>query len=113
MTGMKQYVVDQLTEADVDKIRSFLLEKYGKPDVDSIFWLPIDKGALSGVQRAHPDCQPFFAAIELQKERLVCELLVRTMNKMRCSCMGYATERQRNGIIESIDDMLNRLEIAI
>ena len=110
---MKQYVVDQLNRDDIQKLRSYLEENYGKPEFESIFWLPIETFSLSGVQQKHVDCQPFFVAVDLHDEQLVCELLVRTKNKMRCECMGYATGRQRNGIIELIDGILDRLGISI
>jgi len=43
---------------------------------------------------------------------LACELLVRTKNRMRCDCIQYATANQRNWLIELIDNMFSRLEIA-
>ena len=110
---MKQSVVDQLNHDDFQKPRSYLKENYGKPEFESIFWLPIEKSSLNEVQQTHLDCQPFFVAVDLQENQLVCELLVRTKNKMRCECMGYATEQQRNGIIELIDSILDKLGINI
>ena len=110
---MKQYVVDQLNRDDFQKLRSHLEENYGKPDFESIFWLPIEKSSLSEVQQTHVDCQPFTVAVDLQENQLVCELLVRTRNKMRCECMGYTTRRQRNSIIELIDSILDKLGISI
>ena len=110
---MKQYVVDQLNHDDFQKLRSHLEENYGKPEFESIFWLPIEKSSLNEVQQTHVNCHPFFVAVDLQETQLVCELLVRTKNKIRCECMGYATEQQRNGIIELIDSILDKLGINI
>lgn len=110
---MRQYVVDQLSEDDFKKLREYLEKKYGGPHFGSIFWLPLDQLTLNQVQLAHKECQPFFTVIELLKDRLVGELLVRTKNKMRCECMGYATDKQRNAIIDLIDGILNELEMSI
>ena len=110
---MKQYVVDQLTPEDFQKLRSHFEEIFGEPDFDSLFWLPIEKLPLSEVQQKHIDCQPHFVAVDLQEGQLVCELLIRTKNKMRCDCMGYATEPQRNGIIDLIDNLLDELGIRV
>ena len=110
---MRQYVVDQLSGDDFKQLREYLEKKYGEPQFDSIFWLPVDPLALSPVQLAHEQCQPFFTAIELQGGQLVCELLVRTKHKMRCECMGYATEKQRNAMINLIDGILDELEITV
>jgi hypothetical protein len=42
---------------------------------------------------------------------LACELLVRTQNRVRCDCIGYATEEQFSWLIALIDDIFNRLQI--
>ena len=110
---MKQYVVDQLNQDDIQKLRSHLEESYGKPEFDSIFWLPIKKSSLNEVQQKHVDCHPFMVAVDLQESQLVCELLIRTQNKMRCECMGYANRQQRNDLIELIDSILEKLGIII
>ena len=108
---MRQYVVDQLTPDDYRKLRSHFEETYGKPDFETLFWLPIETFSMSEIQQTHIDCQPYFVAVDLQEDQLVCELLVRTKNKMRCDCMGYATELQRNTIIDLIDSLLDELGI--
>lgn len=109
---MKQYVVDQLSGDDFEKLGAYLKKNYGQPQFDSIFWLPVDILTLSQVQLAHKECQPFYIVIDLHDEQMVCELLVRTKNKMRCDCMGYATGKQRNAIIDLVDGILNQLEIT-
>jgi hypothetical protein len=52
-------------------------------------------------------------AIELEPDRMSCELLIRSSIKIRCDCMGYATKDQRNWLIDRIDTMLNELEIVL
>jgi len=110
---MKQYVVDQLLPQDYEKLRSHFEDRYGHPQLDTIFWVPLDPGAFTPLQRRHLGCQPFFLAVDLQPDRLVCELLVRTKKKMRCGCMGYATASQRDWFMQVIDDILDRLNIKV
>ncbi|MEJ2475367.1 MAG: hypothetical protein P8Y74_15975 [Desulfobacterales bacterium] len=42
---------------------------------------------------------------------MACELLVRTRQRVRCSCIAYATRPQRNWIIQMLDDIFDELNI--
>ena len=110
---MKQYVVDELRPADVEKIRNHLDERFGPPDLTSIYWVPIDPQRLSEVQAAHGECRPHVVAFELGPDRIVCELLVRTRNRVRCNCMAYAEGPQRDWVMAVVDDMLAQLAIKV
>lgn len=111
--AMKQYVVDELRPADGQSL-SACLERDTRPSgVDGLYWLPLAEDLWTPEQRSHPDCRPFFFALELLPDRLVCELLVRTRSRVRCSCIAYATPAQREWLIETIDAMLANLGIRI
>jgi hypothetical protein len=108
---MKQYVIDELRAQDYIALKSYLAEHFGADPMAGIYWIPIDEEHLTKTQKAHPDCQPHFFAVELEENRMACELLVRTKNIIRCDCIRYATDTQRNWLIALIDDIFNRLEI--
>jgi hypothetical protein len=108
---MKQYVIDELRPDDVKKLKAHLDDHYGAPGFDGLYWLPLDLAAYEGAQEKHIDCQPFYFAAELSSDRLNCELLVRTNKRVRCDCIRYATENQRNWLIRSIDAICDRLDI--
>lgn len=110
---MKQYVVDELRFEDYEKIKAYLDTCLGPGQMEGIYWVPLEENLLNEVQAAHTDCKPFYLAIELQSNRLSCELLVRTMNKIRCQCMTYANEQQRNWIIAFVDTIFEKLGIKI
>jgi len=110
---MKQYVVDQLRYPDYEKIKGCLDQRFGPAFMGAVYWVPLASGQLTATQAAHRECQPFFAAIELQEERLSLELLIRTRQRVRCACITYATEEQRNALIRMVDDMLAALEISV
>ena len=109
---MKQYVIDELRPGDYFKIKQYLNASYGSVEVDGIYWVPLPADALTEIQHEHADCQPFYFAIDLQKERLVLELLVRTKNRIRCTCIGYASRQQRIWIMEVVDAIFEKLGIV-
>ena len=108
---MKQYVIDELRYQDYERIQAYFDEFFGESDLGGIYWLPLDPEMLTEVQAAHTSCQPFYFALELAQDRLSCELLVRTRNRIRCDCIAYANEPQRNWIIKVIDIVLEKLEV--
>jgi hypothetical protein len=110
---MKQYVVDELRHQDYEKIKACLDGKYDVSEIGGIYWVPLEQELLTQKQAAHTDCHPIYFIIDLQPAVMSCELLLRTRSKMRCDCMSYASEKQRNWIIRLIDNLLEELEIKI
>lgn len=109
---MKQYVIDELRPEDYEKIKAHLDAHFAAPGFDGLYWLPLDQQAYDEVQEQHTDCQPFYFALELTSERLAGELLVRTNKRVKCQCIRYATEDQRNWLIQAVDTMADRLGIV-
>ena len=108
---MKQYVIDELRPADYKKLRDFFNDYLDTSRVEGIYWLPLKSDILTEEQADHTDCHPLCFAIDLDEDRLSFELLLRTQNRMRCTCMGYATEKQRNWLIQYADSILEHLKI--
>ena len=108
---MKQYVVDQLRPEDRRRLQAELQARFGAPDLGDIYWLPLDADRLTPLQAAHHDCHPLCVALDLGGDRLVCELLIRTRERMRCDCMGYADSAQRAWILDTLDGLLADLNI--
>ncbi len=109
---MKQYVIDELRSEDYNKIKKYLSEAYGFAEMGGIYWVPIATEALTEIQHAHTDCQPFYFAIDLEEDRFALELLVRTKNRVRCACIAYASKDQRNWIMDVVDAIFEKLNIA-
>jgi len=108
---MKQYVIDELRPADFNKIKEFLDEACESSDLDHLYWFRLADEILTPVQIEHKECYPFYFAVELESDWISFELLVRTRNRVRCDCMAYATEDQRNWLIQSVDAAFARLNI--
>ena len=109
---MKQYVIDEIRPADHSKIKQYLDASYGPVEMGGIYWIPLAAEVLTEIQRAHTDCQPFYFALELEETRLALELLVRTKNRIRCACIGYASRDQQIWIMEAVDAIFEKLDIA-
>lgn len=110
---MKQYVIDELRPEDHTKLKAYLDEGYAVTRFDGLYWVPIEETLLSDVQRSHEGCRPHYFALELSPDRLACELLVRTQQRIRCDCIGYATPAQRDWLIQWLDEVLEQLAISV
>ena len=109
---MKQYVIDELRPEDHHKIRQYLDVTYGAVEMSGIYWIPLDVEVLTEIQREHVDCQPFYFAVDLAEDRFALELLVRTKNRIRCSCIGYASREQLIWIMGVVDAIFEKLGIV-
>jgi len=110
---MKQYVIDELRPEDFIRIKDYLNKNFLPSGVTGVYWIPIDQNNLTDVQLEHTACQPYYFALDLEANLIACEFLVRSEKRIKCDCIGYATEKQRNWIIGVIDDMFDSLKIKI
>lgn len=110
---MKQFVIDELRPGDYEKLKMYLDDALGAGAIDGLYWLRIAKEAFSEIQNEHEECQPFYFAIELESDRVVIELLVRTRNRVRCACMAYATENQCTWLMRQMDTIFAELGIMV
>ncbi|MGD9210560.1 MAG: hypothetical protein PVI90_07280 [Desulfobacteraceae bacterium] len=108
---MKQYIIDELRLSDYQKIKTYLDDTFETGSMEGLYWMPLDRKLWSNTQAKHPQCQPFYVALDLTETQLSCEFLIRSHNRIRCECIHYADESQRNWIIRSIDAIFKKLEI--
>ena len=110
---MKQYVIDQLRQQDIEALADHLGRQLGPPALERVYWLPLDPEYYSALQASHEDCHPLFFALQLKPGAFVGEFLVRTHQRVRCDCMAYANEAQRNWLISMMDDLIQQLDIPV
>ncbi len=108
---MKQYVLDEIARPDLPRIKEYLDEKALSSGLDGIWWVEFGREQLSEAQLAHPDCQPHCFAVELGRDFVKFEFLIRSRRTMRCPCIGYATRQQRDWIMEFADRLVAELEL--
>jgi hypothetical protein len=109
---MKQYVIDEVRPDDYSKIKGYLDNHFGPPDMGEIYWIPLDVSLYTKDQKPHTSCHPLYLVIHLEPSSLAAELLVRTRNRVRCDCIRYVNEEQMNWFILFVDSIFSRLDIV-
>jgi len=109
---MKQYLIDQLREGDFLKLEDYLNNNAEAGDLPGIYWVPIPEALQEKLQQEHTDCQPFYFAINLDGQSISFELLIRTRARLRCGCIQYATQEQRDHILNYADQLLEKLDLV-
>ena len=110
---MRQYLIDELRAEDYTKLQEHLQANYkNSSGIPGVFWIELPDELLNPTQLKHKSCYPFYIAVDLEKTFISFELLVRTKTSLRCECISYSNEKQRNWIIEKVDSIFNELKIV-
>jgi len=110
---MRQYVIDELRKYEVDRIRQYLEKNCEPGGIDRFYWLRMPDDMLTQVQYEHKDCAPFCSGIEVTEDSVIFEMLVRSRKNIRCSCVAFATDHQRQFILNFVDRLLKDTEIPV
>ncbi len=104
---MKSYLIDELTSEEIKNIKNSL-EKMGlHSPIKDIFWFEVPEDILTPIQKKHlPSCGPYIFSLEIGDNWIKLELLIRATGKIRCSCISYANEAQRNYIIDMLEEII-------
>ncbi len=109
---MQQYVVDELRTSEIMRITDYLEKSCERSTLDNLYWLKVPDDLLTSVQYEHKDCSPFCVGIEVTDDKVVVEMLIRSRKKLRCSCIAYASNQQRQFILNFVDTLLRESEIT-
>lgn len=108
---MRQLLIDDLSPQERDNLEHYLKRTLGSGLIEGMFWLPLPPDLLGEAQRGHESCGPFHFGIELSKDKLSFELLVRSQTNLHCSCICYASPAQRGFLFRFVDNMLAEEQI--
>ena len=106
---MRSLLLDELSGPDVAKVREYLDERATASGLEDLYWIELAPELLTGLQAAHPDCQPHRFAVELGQDFVKLEMLIRPADSLRCPCGGYASPEQRGFILETADRLVAEL----
>ena len=108
---MRAYLIDEIDNPDMEKIKGFLTHNAIKSGINRIFWVKVPADVLSEPQHQHEPCQPHVFAVELGPDFVKLEFYIRSLTNMRCTCPGLCTAPQRAFIIRFADGMVDQLHI--
>ena len=108
---MKSYMFDEISSSDMKKVRDYLGDATQKSKIKDVFWARLPEDLLNGTQYEHTDCRPYVFAIELGRDWMKFEFLVRNLVNMSCQCQGYGTSQQIDFIMKYADRMITELGI--
>ena len=94
-----------------DNIDSYLKRNLKIGPMIGFYWLSLPDEHLSSTQKEHGQCGPFHIGVEVERDLVRFELLVRSETNLHCSCIAYATAAQRQFIFDFIDIMLEEEHI--
>ncbi|MCB2181686.1 MAG: hypothetical protein KQH63_06665 [Desulfobulbaceae bacterium] len=103
---MRQFIIDELSNEERANLDTYLKKSLKPGGMEGMFWLQIPDDLLAEAQQGHEECGPFFFALDLARDKLIIELLVRSESNLHCSCISYATKAQRDFLLEFTDEML-------
>ena len=104
-------MIDQLRENDFLQLEEYLNKNSEAGELPGIYWIPVPESLLERTQLEHRDCQPFFFAINLDRNSISFEMLIRTRIRLRCGCIQYANEQQRDYILNYADQLFEKLNL--
>ena len=111
---MRSYLIEEIDPSDMSKITAALEEKAYKKPMDDIFWIAVPQNLLSAEQKDHhSQCGPHYMAVETGQNWIKLELLVRCREKIRCDCICYADARQRESMIEYMDQLIRNQDVRV
>jgi hypothetical protein len=108
---MRQYVLDEISRADIPRIRDYLDAHASPSSLEDIWWVDLKDDLLGPEQFSHQEHQPFRFAVEVGQNFVRFEFLIRSRQTMRCACIGYATRAQRDFILSFADHLVEDLAL--
>jgi len=103
---LRQILIDELSREERDNIENYLKRTLKPSLVEGMFWLALPDDLLGEAQLGHKDCGPFYFGVEVGKDKVVFELLVRSESNLHCSCISYATKGQRDYLHAYVDRLV-------
>lgn len=109
---MRVYLIDDLQTGHVEKIKSTLKQKKLYSPIEDVFHLPLPLELLDAKQQEHAAaCAPYYLSLETGSTWIRLELLVRSASTLRCACVKYVSRAQREYGINTLDTLLQHLNI--
>ena len=103
---MRQIVIDELSPMERDNIDSYLKRTTKSGPMLGLYWIMLPENMLGEAQTGHEDHGPFYFAVDVDRDAVKFELLVRSQTNLHCTCIAHATSEQRQYVLDFVDEML-------
>ncbi len=110
---MREIVITELAPEAVARLEAALKERGWAASLDRLYWLPLAMEDLTAEQQCHRDCGPHALALEMTRDGLRLELLVRARNRLHCSCIAPCQPWQIARVAEQLDQLLVACGISV
>jgi len=91
---------------DYDRLKEYLQNNAVSAALEGMYWISLPEDVIAKAQQGHEKCGPFVFAVELGRDSVTFELLVRSSANLHCSCTSYATAKQRQFVLDFFDAMV-------
>ncbi len=108
---MRQFVIDDLSPMERDNIDSYLKRTLKAGPMVGLYWIILPPELHSDIQKEHTDCAPFYLGVEVRKDSVCFELLVRSNAHIHCKCIAHTSPEQRQHVLDFLDTMLDQEQI--
>ena len=108
---MRQFVIDDLSPMERDNIDSYLKRNLKQGPMIGLYWIVLPEELLTDIQKEHTDCSPYYFGVEVEKDLVRFEFLVRSNAHLHCDCIAHATSEQRQYVLDFLDTMLAEEQI--
>ena len=103
---MRQVAINELSDIEVKAMEEYLKINAAPGAIQGVYWFPLPDKVLAAAQAGHEKCGPFVFAIEIVRDTVIFELLVRSSSNLHCTCTSYATAEQRQYLLDFFDRMV-------
>jgi len=108
---MRQYLIDEIRRDDLERISDYLQEHALASSLEDVWWVEMPEDLLSPEQFSHPKLKPFCFAVELGRDFVRFELLIRSRQTLHHPAIAYATRQQRDFILAFADRLVEELAL--
>jgi hypothetical protein len=108
---MRELVINELGSDEVKAVEDYLDDNLESGGLGGVFWLAIPDTLLAEAQQGHEKCGGYIFSVELGRDFVSFELLVRSRINLHCSCTSYASEEQRQFLLGFFDEMIKETKV--
>lgn len=112
---IKEEILFPCSAVQLDKIKAYFTQLEFSSSIPGLYWLPVPEEMLTNVQTEHLiSCGPYALALEITKEGLILETLVRAQNQLHCGCISFATEQLAQHMLNYLNlILLQKAEVTL